>query len=220
MDGATLLVDLVLIAVAYLCGSIPMGVVVARVTGGVDPRTVGSGRTGGTNALRALGRRRAAVVVAGDVLKGAVPVLLARYTVGGAFIESLCAIAAVAGAIWSVFVGFRSGRGVGTGVGTMLVIQPLAVLIALPVFVIAILVPRYVSLGSLLAAAAIAVAMFVIWAIANGAVSAAYVLYAIVGAALVWLAHADNIERLIHGKERKFDLGMLSNRGGGAAGEG
>jgi glycerol-3-phosphate acyltransferase PlsY len=220
MDGATLLVDLVLIAVAYLCGSIPMGVVVARVTGGVDPRTVGSGRTGGTNALRALGRRRAAVVVAGDVLKGAVPVLLARYTVGGAFIESLCAIAAVAGAIWSVFVGFRSGRGVGTGVGTMLVIQPLAVLIALPVFVIAILVTRYVSLGSLLAAAAIAVAMFVIWAIANGAVSAAYVLYAIAGAALVWLAHADNIERLIHGKERKFDLGMLSNRGGGAAGEG
>jgi glycerol-3-phosphate acyltransferase PlsY len=220
MDGATLLVDLVLIAVAYLCGSIPMGVVVARVTGGVDPRTVGSGRTGGTNALRALGRRRAAVVVAGDVLKGAVPVLLARYTVGGAFIESLCAIAAVAGAIWSVFVGFRSGRGVGTGVGTMLVIQPLAVLIALPVFVIAILVTRYVSLGSLLAAAAIAVAMFVIWAIANGAVSAAYVLYAIAGAALVWLAHADNIERLIHGSERMFDLGMLSYRGGGAAGEG
>jgi glycerol-3-phosphate acyltransferase PlsY len=220
MDGATLLVDLLLIAVAYLCGSIPMGVVVARLTGGVDPRTVGSGRTGGTNALRALGRRRAAVVVAGDVLKGAVPVLLARYTVGGAFIESLCAIAAVAGAIWSVFVGFRSGRGVGTGVGTMLVIQPLAVLIALPVFVVAILVTRYVSLGSLLAAAAIAVAMFVIWAIANGSVSAAYVLYAIAGAALVWLAHADNIERLIHGKERKFDLGMLSNRGGGAAGEG
>jgi glycerol-3-phosphate acyltransferase PlsY len=220
MDGATLLFDLVLIAVAYLCGSIPMGVVVARLTGGVDPRTVGSGRTGGTNALRALGRRRAAVVVIGDVLKGAVPVLLARFTVGGPFIESLCAIAAVAGAIWSVFVGFRSGRGVGTGVGTMLVIQPLAVLIALPVFVIAILVTRYVSLGSLLAAAAIAVAMFVIWAIANGAVSAAYVLYAIAGAALVWLAHADNIERLIHGKERKFDLGMLSDRGGGAAGEG
>jgi glycerol-3-phosphate acyltransferase PlsY len=220
MDGATLLVDFVLIVVAYLCGSIPMGVVVARLTGGVDPRTVGSGRTGGTNALRALGRRRAAVVVAGDVLKGAVPVLLARYTVGGAFIESLCAIAAVAGAIWSVFVGFRSGRGVGTGVGTMLVIQPLAVLIALPVFVVAILVTRYVSLGSLLAAAAIAVAMFVIWAIANGSVSAAYVLYAIAGAALVWLAHADNIERLVHGKERKFDLGMLSNRGGGAAGEG
>jgi glycerol-3-phosphate acyltransferase PlsY len=220
MDGATLLSDLVLIALAYLCGSIPMGVVVARLTGGVDPRTIGSGRTGGTNALRALGRRRAAVVVVGDVLKGAVPVLIARYAGAGALIESLCAIAAVAGAIWSVFVGFRSGRGVGTGVGTMLVIQPLAVLIALPVFVIAILVTRYVSLGSLLASASIAVAMFVMWAIANGPISSAYLLYAVIGAALVWLAHADNIDRLIHGTERKFDLRSLSGKGNGAAGEG
>jgi len=76
MDGATLLLDLALITGAYLCGSIPMGVVVARLTGGVDPRTVGSGRTGGTNALRALGRRRAAIVVTGDLLKGALPVLV------------------------------------------------------------------------------------------------------------------------------------------------
>jgi glycerol-3-phosphate acyltransferase PlsY len=219
MDGATLLADLVLIVGAYLCGSIPMGVLVARLTGGIDPRTIGSGRTGGTNALRALGRRRAAVVVVGDVLKGAVPVLVARYTVGGAFIESLCAVAAVAGAIWSVFVGFRSGRGVGTGVGTMLVIQPLAVLIALPVFVAVILITRYVSLGSLLGSAAIAIALFVMWAVANGPISGAYVLYAVAGAALVWLAHADNIERLMHGQERKFDLGMLSGRGG-ASGEG
>ncbi|MEA2607367.1 MAG: acyl phosphate:glycerol-3-phosphate acyltransferase, partial [Chloroflexota bacterium] len=72
MDIGTLALDLVLVVGAYLCGSIPMGVVVARLTGGVDPRTVGSGRTGGTNALRALGRRRAAVVVTGDLLKGAV----------------------------------------------------------------------------------------------------------------------------------------------------
>jgi glycerol-3-phosphate acyltransferase PlsY len=220
MDGATLLLDLVLIAVAYLSGSIPMGVVVARLTGGVDPRTVGSGRIGGTNALRALGRKRAAVVVVGDVLKGAVPVLLARNAGGGPLIESLCAIAAVAGAIWSIFLGFRGGRGVGTGVGTMLVIQPVAVLIALPVFVIAILVTRYVSLGSLLASAAVAIAMFVIWAIANGPVPGVYLLYAVVGAALVWLAHADNIQRLIHGNERKFDLRSLSGDGTGAAGEG
>jgi acyl phosphate:glycerol-3-phosphate acyltransferase len=222
MDGATILLDLVLIVAAYLCGSIPMGVLVARLTGGVDPRTVGSGRTGGTNALRALGRKRAAVVVVGDVLKGAVPVLVARYTVGGAFIESLCAIAAVCGAIWSVFVGFRSGRGVGTGVGTMLVIQPLALLIAVPVFVAAILITRYVSLGSLLGSAAIAIAMVVLWAVANGPISGAYMLYAVAGAVLVWLAHADNIERLLHGTERKFDLGTLGRnaRGEGGAAEG
>ena len=84
----------------------------------------------------------------------------------------LCGLAAVAGAIWSVFVGFRSGRGVGTGVGTMLVIQPLAVLLALPVFVGAILITRYVSLGSLLGSAALFPAMLLIWAVASGTVPA------------------------------------------------
>ena len=212
MDGATLVLDLALIAVAYLSGSIPMGVVVARATGGVDPRTVGSGRTGGTNALRALGRKRAAVVVAGDLLKGALPILLARAVGGGALVEALCGVAAVSGAIWSVFAGFRSGRGVGTGVGTMLVIQPLLILVAGPVFVIVILLTRFVSLGSLLGSASIAVGMFALWAVANGPVSFAYPLYALAGAALIWLAHADNIERLLHGTERKFDLAMLTGR--------
>ena len=217
MDGATLLLDLALIVGAYLCGSIPMGVLVARLTGGVDPRTVGSGRTGGTNALRALGRGRAAVVVGGDLLKGAVPVLVARLLDAGAAVEALCGVAAVAGAIWSVFVGFRSGRGVGTGVGTMLVIQPLAVAVALPVFVGAVLVTRYVSLGSLLGSAAIAIVMFLLWAVANGPISGAYPLYAAGGAICIWLAHADNIDRLLHGTERKFDLGLLSGRSRGSS---
>ncbi len=216
MDGATLLLDLVLIVGAYLCGSIPVGVLVARVTGGVDPRTVGSGRTGGTNALRALGRKRAAVVVIGDLMKGAVPVMVARLVSGQAAIEAGCGLAAVAGAIWSVFVGFRSGRGVGTGVGTMLVIQPIAVLLALPVFVGVILVTRYVSLGSLIGSAAQFPAMLLIWAVASGAVPPQYLVYAVAGAGLIWIAHADNIDRLIHGTERKFDLNLLNGRSGGA----
>ena len=114
----------------------------------------GSGRTGGTNALRALGRRRAAVVVAGDLLKGAVPVLVARALTGSAAVEVLCGLAAVLGASRSIFLGFHGGRGVGTGVGTMLVIQPWAVLLATPVFIVVILLTRYVSLGSLLGSAA------------------------------------------------------------------
>ena len=151
------------------CGSIPVGVLVARLAGGTDPRTIGSGRTGGTNALRALGRRWAAIVVAGDLLKGAVPVLFARgRDRRRPLVEVLCGAAAVAGAIWSVFVGFRSGRGVGTGVGTMLVIQPIAVLLAAPVFVVVILLTRYVSLGSLLASAAMFPAMLLVWAVASG----------------------------------------------------
>jgi glycerol-3-phosphate acyltransferase PlsY len=217
VDPVVVLQTGVLVLIAYLAGSIPVGIIVARLSGGVDPRTIGSGRTGGTNALRALGRGRAAMVVSGDLLKGALPVLLARFVTGDPLVEVMCGAAAVAGAIWSVFAGFRSGRGVATGVGTMLVIEPVAVLLATPVFIAAILLTRYVSLGSLLGSAAMFPAMLLIWAVASGAVPPAYLAWAAVGPGLIWLAHADNIERLLHGKERKFDLGLLGGRGPGGA---
>jgi glycerol-3-phosphate acyltransferase PlsY len=101
----------------------------------------------------------------------------------------------------------------------MLVIQPVAVLLAAPVFVLVILVTRYVSLGSLLASAALFPAMLLIWAVASGAVPPQYLVYAVIGPALIWVAHADNIARLIRGTERKFDLGMLAGRSGGGAAE-
>jgi len=216
MDPAIVLRTAVLMLIAYLAGSIPVGVLVARYAGGTDPRTIGSGRTGGTNALRALGPKWAAVVVTGDLLKGALPVILARIVTGDPLVEVLCGAAAVAGAIWSVFAGFRSGRGVGTGVGTMLVIAPVAVLLAAPVFVGVILLTRYVSLGSLLGSAAMFPAMLLILMVVPET-PLPYVIYSAVGAALIWLAHADNIDRLIHGKERKFDLGLLAGKrsGGG-----
>jgi len=212
VDPATVLQTVVLMLVAYLAGSIPMGVLVARLSGGTDPRTIGSGRTGGTNALRALGRGRAAIVVTGDLLKGVVPVVLARYVTGGdPLVEVLCGASAVAGAIWSVFAGFRSGRGVGTAVGTMLVIQPIAVLLATPVFIGVILLTRYVSLGSLLGSAAMVPAMLLVLLVVPDT-PLPYVLYSAVGAALIWTAHADNIDRLLHGTERKFDLGLLAGK--------
>jgi glycerol-3-phosphate acyltransferase PlsY len=209
-----LLLRALLVFVAYVVGSIPVGVLVARASGGPDPRTIGSGRTGGTNALRALGRKWAAVVVAGDLAKGALPVLLARWFTGADPIaEVLVAAAAVAGSVRSVFLNFAGGRGVGTGVGTMLVIQPLAVILAAPVFFLVILATRYVSLGSLLGSAAMFPAMLLIWAIASGWVAPAYLIWAAVGPVLIWLAHADNIDRLIHGTERKFDLDLLAGGG-------
>ena len=112
-----------------------------------------------------------------------------------------------------MFLGFGGGRGVGTGVGTMLVIQPVAVLLATPVFIVVILVTRYVSLGSLLGSAA----MFPAIGSCSGSSPAGRCrpptcVYAVVGAALIWLAHADNIDRLMHGTERKFDLGLLGGR--------
>ena len=212
MDPALVLRTAILMLGAYLAGSVPVGVLVARAAGGVDPRTIGSGRTGGTNALRALGRKWAAFVVIGDLAKGALPVVIARVVTGGdSVVEALCAACAVAGAIWSVFAGFRSGRGVGTGVGTMLVIQPLAVVLAAPVFVGVILLTRYVSLGSLLGSAAMLPAMLLFLLVAPGT-PLSYVLYVAVGAGFIWLAHSDNIDRLLHGTERKFDLDLLAGK--------
>jgi acyl phosphate:glycerol-3-phosphate acyltransferase len=211
----------VIVGLAYLAGSIPFGVIVARLSGAMDPRETGSGRTGGTNALRAMGRKLAAIVVLGDVAKGAVPILVARLVTGGdPPLEAACGVAAVIGAARSIFLGFHGGRGVATGVGTMLVIQPLAVFLAAPVFIVVILVTRYVSLGSLLGSAAMIPAVALVFLVLNGTVPAAYLIYAVAGAAIVWLAHADNIDRLLHGTERKFDLSLLSGPSGGAGGVG
>ena len=207
MDASLLLVATV---GAYLSGSIPFGLLVARLTGGPDPRSVGSGRTGGTNALRALGRRRAAVVSAGDILKGALPVLVVRALGGGDGAEVAAALFAVVGATRSIWVGFKGGRGIATGFGTALAIAPIALAAAAPIFIVVIWRTRIVSLGSLAAVAAFApIEIFVrmqtpdglsIWALA----------YSIVGPALVWLAHADNIVRLRAGTERTFDAGALT----------
>ncbi len=210
MNAGEIVIAVALALLSYAAGSIPFGVVVAKATGATDPRTLGSGRTGGTNALRAMGRRRALVVVTGDVLKGTIPVLVARVATGSSAVEVLCGIAAILGSTRSMFVGFRGGRGVGTSVGTMLVIFPPAILVGAPVFVIVILITRYVSLGSLLSTAAGALLVAIWWLAANGTVPVAYPLYATLGAGLVWLAHADNIDRLIHGTERRFDLDLLS----------
>ncbi len=209
---------ILVIGLAYVIGSIPFSVIVARLTGAPDPRTIGSGRTGGTNALRAMGPRWALVVVAGDLAKGAVPVLIARAISGGEpALEAACGIAAVIGSARSVFLRLHGGRGVATGVGTMLFIQPIAILLAAPVFVGVILITRYVSLGSLLGSATMIPAVALVFLVLNGTVPPAYLIYAVTGAAVVWIAHADNIERLLHGTERKFDLGMLSGRDRGDA---
>src|SRR5262245_6868962 len=113
----------VLIVLGYFVGSIPMGVLVARLTGGVDPRTVGSGRTGGTDAVRAMGRARGLAVGLLDVAKGAVPILVATWAGADPLVASLVGLAALIGAWRSVFLGFHGGRGVATGVGGMLAVS-------------------------------------------------------------------------------------------------
>ena len=216
------LVDVALVVAAYLIGSLPMGVIVARLTGAPDPRTVGSGRTGGTNALRAMGFRRALLVGFLDIGKGALPVLLATLLGTPPWIRVAAGLMAVLGAWKSVFLRFHGGRGVATGIGAMVVVQPLLVPIAAPIFFGVIWLTRYVSLGSLAGTAAggLLFILFVLF----GLNPPADLVLAGLGVTLVWLAHADNIGRLLRGEERRFDAlargeaGAVSARPGATAG--
>ncbi len=190
------------VAVSFVIGGIPWGVIIARLSGGPDPRTMGSGRTGGSNVMRAIGPRWALVSGLLDASKGSVAVLLAWAVGAGTGVAVFAAMAAVAGHSRSVFLNFHGGRGVAPSWGALLVFQPLVALGVIPLFALVILVTRYSSLGSLsgslfggiLLAVATAVVPLDPWL---------YV-YAVGGPALVWLFHHDNIARLLAGKERKI----------------
>lgn len=192
------------VVLAYLIGGIPWGVVIAKVTGGTDPRTIGSGRTGGANVMRALGPRAAAASGLLDVLKGIVAVLVAIAVGGDLVVQILAALAAILGHSRSVFIGFAGGRGIAPGFGGLIVLNPIAALVVVPVFVVVLLVGRYSSLASLTATAVGALTV-VITVIALG-VSPVYALYALAAAGMIWLFHLDNIQRLLAGSERRIEF--------------
>lgn len=198
-------VDLVVAAaLGYLIGAIPSGVLVGRLRG-VDPRASGSGRTGTTNALRALGPRWAAAVATMDLAKGIIAVLVGNAIGGPAWGGPIAGVTAVIGHVRSIFIGFGGGRGVATGGGALLVLAPLAVLVALLEFAVIVWRTRLVSLGSIMAAVSVALVAAALYAagwIAAGALMAA----AVIGAIIV-AAHADNIERLRAGTERRLGSG-------------
>lgn len=192
----------VLVAAAYLIGAIPWGVIVARVTGGPDPRTIGSGRTGGANVARALGPRLALVSGLLDMLKGTAAVLLVRVVGAGVEVEVLAGLAVIVGHSRSVFLNFSGGRGVSAAFGAGLVFSPLVALVILVVFVTVLAVWRYSSLASLIGAAAGGI-VYTIQIVATGQ-PLVLLGFSIGAPALIWLFHVDNIGRLLRGEERKF----------------
>ncbi|MFL5724919.1 MAG: glycerol-3-phosphate 1-O-acyltransferase PlsY [Chloroflexota bacterium] len=203
MDTGQVLLAILVIAVAYLIGGIPWGVVIARITGGPDPRTIGSGRTGGANVMRALGPRLALVSGLLDVAKGVVAVLLAIAVGGGLPLEILAALAAIVGHSRSIWIGFAGGRGIAPAFGGLIVIAPVVALIVIPIFFGVLVVSRYSSVASLTATAV--GALIVIAMVALFQLSPLYVVYAVAAAGLIWLFHADNIQRLLAGSERQIE---------------
>jgi acyl phosphate:glycerol-3-phosphate acyltransferase len=187
------------VLVAYLIGAVPIGWMVARAFGVSDIRRHGSGNIGATNVLRTLGRRAAIVTLLGDVLKGGLAVFAASALSGGdPVVTGAASVAAVVGNCWSVFLGFRGGKGVATGLGALLWLVPGAALATLPVFVAVVATTRYVSLASLLAAACVPVGAVMLHYPAPAAIAA------LVVAAIVAARHHANIARLRAGTESRF----------------
>jgi len=192
-------VNLLALLAAYLAGAVPIGWLVARAFGVSDIRRHGSGNIGATNVLRSLGRVPAVVTLVADVLKGYLAVMLGSVLAGGEpSITAASTVAAVVGNCWSVFLGFRGGKGVATGLGALLRTVPLATLAALPVFVAVVATTRYVSLGSLLGAACVPLGAVMLGYPRASAVAALAV------AAIVTARHHANIARLRAGTESRL----------------
>jgi glycerol-3-phosphate acyltransferase PlsY len=209
-----------LVTVAYLIGAIPFGMLAGRLAGGIDLRRHGSRRTGATNALRTLGLPWAAAVFVLDVAKGVAAVLLAGtlYQAGPAgspeWAMAACGVAAVIGHNWSVFISFGGGRGVATSAGGLLAISPLSLAGVLPLVALVVWRTRFVSLGSLVAAAA---APLITAALAaSSVVSWAAVGYALATGVLIVVSHGDNVARLRSGTERRIgEREAVGSNGGG-----
>lgn len=199
------------VAGSYLLGAIPTSYLTVRLVRGQDLRTLGSGNLGATNLYRQLGWTFAVPVGLFDMAKGAIPVLVFGPRAGGGeLIPLLLGAAAVIGHVFSVFVRFRGGKGVATGAGVVLGVAPWALLVALVVWMVVVRLSGYVSLGSMLAAAVLPPAVWLLHPAHRGVVW----LFALLAAAIIVL-HRANIARLLAGTEARF--GRHPAQAGGSA---
>ncbi|MDT4952263.1 MAG: acyl phosphate:glycerol-3-phosphate acyltransferase [Acidobacteriota bacterium] len=199
---------LVLIA-AYLLGSIPFGYLIVRAKVGADVRESGSGGTGATNVSRRAGKLAGVVTLLLDAAKGALAVLLARWLLTDDFginwLVAAASILAVLGHCFPVWLGFRGGKGVATGVGVFLSLSPLAVACAGLIFIVVVVSTRYVSLGSILGSAAFPVFVWLVSVYVRPIADLSPVMTAAsVCCSLIILMHSANIGRLLQGKESKL----------------
>ncbi len=199
----------IVITAAYLLGSIPFGYLIVNLAGRGDVRNVGSGGTGATNVTRSAGKTAGILTLVLDALKGVAAVLLARWllaeSMGANWWVAGAAFAVVVGHCFPVWLSFRGGKGVATGLGVFLSLAPLAVLCSLPIFILVVWATRYVSLGSIIAAAFVPLMIFLLGNRASTPDERAPILFAAtMGAALIIFMHRANIGRLLSGTENKW----------------
>ena len=187
--------------VSYLVGAVPFGLLVGRLAG-IDVRNAGSGNIGATNVSRLLGKKLGFVTLVLDCLKGFLPIYVASQVIGEeagiSAVVMLCGVAAVVGHMFPVYLGFKGGKGVATALGVFLYLSPPAIGISVIVFVAAVALSGFVSVGSLLASG-----LFPLWLLLLGQ-PALMVFTALAIAVLIWVKHHENISRLMTGKEKSW----------------
>ena len=199
----------VVLAAAYFIGAVPSGVIVGRLWRGVDIRSYGSGGSGATNVARTLGAGAGGAVLASDIAKGAIVTAIARYAVSGdAWLVALAGTVAVLGHMFPVYIKFKGGKGVATGLGGLFVISPLAGLIAMVGVAIAALT-RFISLGSIMGSSLSLGTLAVLSAFQVTVLGIQhdrwYLLFAIPVASLILWSHQANMDRLAKGDESRLE---------------
>ncbi len=198
---------------AYVLGSIPFGLILAKLFGGTDVRKGGSGNIGATNVARVVGPVAGILTLILDVAKGSAAVLLAaELSQVSATWMMIAALAALVGHCFPVWLKFKGGKGVATAAGMFLVLCPLAFLGSVILFVLVVTFWRYVSLGSISAAAAMPLLMYFLWA-PRHAPPLVITFGSLAAAVLIVCKHAGNIRRLAQGVEPKFSFGKTKDTG-------
>ena len=194
------------IIIGYIFGSIPSGLVLVKMVCGIDIREYGSKNIGTTNVFRTVGGRMASIVLIADVIKGILAVLLVRYFFETNLqLELLTAIASLLGHNYSIFLGFKGGRGVATGLGLILLFMPDVCIFSFTVWLVIVFVTRYVSLGSIVGAFITPIVAY------YRGYPIELVLFALAACVFVIVRHYENMKRLIAGTESKIKQGSLDN---------
>jgi glycerol-3-phosphate acyltransferase PlsY len=200
------------LSASYLVGSIPTSIIVGKILRGrdFDIRKEGSGNAGGTNVFRVLGWKPGITVMAIDVLKGVLATLLisqwkpfGHIPPNDTVLQILAGLAAVCGHVWTIFAGFRGGKGVGTAGGMIIALYPIAALICFLIFIIVVFFTRYVSLGSIIAAVSLPI-LISLWPPPPPRDAEALIAFSLLVSGLIIYTHRSNIRRLLSGTENRF----------------
>ncbi|MFH1564185.1 MAG: glycerol-3-phosphate 1-O-acyltransferase PlsY [Nitrospirota bacterium] len=190
---------ILIIIMSYLIGSIPTAYLVGRIFGKVDIRTIGSGNVGASNVYRAVGKTAGISVLIIDILKGFLPVCLVHYLGYDILTMIVAGLGAISGHVWTVFLKFKGGKGVATGLGVFLGLAPVPILIILVIFILVVAISKYISLGSIIGAFLLPPLLFFF----KG--ERVIIIFGAVVSLLIIIKHIPNIKRLIIGQEHKFN---------------